>query len=242
MPLALIFAAMFLQPPEEREFPTDASQPYRCTVAMALDGLRGSMWRDFASGIPDDYYRIQMFDAAESSPAPVLTWSVDNRPPARPRVYGWSVGRREAEAFRDGPDYFSFGTMHYGSVTDGAISAQLFGDGVYAGTILAQRAKYTRRVHRLGGSALTLSVSYNQYPVTVARLAAASDWEAVLIDATGRELARKTVHVPSPAAAQAEFNRARAELLRQRDAFLLHPTWSRDHPCSTWIDQLDSPI
>ena len=243
MPALLSFAALLLQPSyEPAEFATEASQPYRCSVTMRLDGLRGGMWRDFLPGRPDEYYQIQFYDPAETGGGPFLGWSVDNRPSARPSVYGWSTGRPEAAAFRYGPDYVNFGEIRYGQVADGAISARLLGDGVVAGTVPAQRAKLTRRVHRLGGEGLTFSIAYRSYPAIFAQLARAGTWEAVLVDAAGRELGRKSVRVPSPAAAEAEFNRARAELLRHREAFLLRPTWNRDKPCATQVDELDSPI
>jgi hypothetical protein len=242
VPALLSLAALLLQPNEQAEFPTEASEPYRCSVSMTLDGLTGGMWRDFTPGRPDDYYQIQFNNPAEPGGGPFVGWSVDNRPPARPRVYGWSVGRPEADAFRNGPEYVNFGTIRYGQVADGAISARLLGDGVLAGTVPAQRAKLTRRVHRLGGDGLTFSISYLSYPQIFAQLARAATWEAVLIDAAGRELGRKSVRVPSPTAAEAEFNRARAELLRHRDAFLLRPTWDRDKTCATRVDELDAPI
>ncbi|HEY0012250.1 MAG TPA: hypothetical protein VGB79_05300 [Allosphingosinicella sp.] len=241
MRVILSLAAM-LQPYEPAEFPTEASQPYRCSVSMTLDGLRGGMWRDFIPGRPDEYYQIQFSNPAETSGGPFVGWSVDNRPPARPSAYGWSTGRPEATAFRYGPNYVYFGTIRYGRMADGAISARLLGDGVLAGTVPAQRAKLTRQVHRLGGDGLTFSIHFRSYPEIFARLAGAATWEAVLLDAAGRELGRKSVRVPSPAAAEAEFNRARAELLRHRDGFLLRPTWNRDKPCATQVDELDSPI
>ncbi|HEX8644206.1 MAG TPA: hypothetical protein VF702_09880 [Allosphingosinicella sp.] len=225
----------------EAEVPTAASDPYRCSVAVHMDGLSGGMWRDFSPGRPDEFYHIQLNDP-EPGGGPRASWSVDNRPPARPRVYGWRTGRPEADAFRYGPHFVSFGTFLTGRIRDGAIHARLYGDGVLAGTILAQGAKQTRRGYRMGAEGMSFSLSSPFNAPVIAALANARSWEAVLVDATGRELGRKTVRVPSPAIAEAEFNRARAELLRHRAEFLQRPTWNQDKPCSTFIEERDAPI
>lgn len=236
---ALMLAFSLLQ--SEEEVPTAATDPYRCSVGVGMDGLSGGMWRDFQPGRPDEYYKIQIYNPEVTS-SPFASWGIDNRPPARPRAYGWDVGLPEAEAFRQGPEYVAFGQISYGRVADGAISARLLGDRVYAGTILAQKAKDTRRAYRLGGQGLSLSISSNGHPDIFATLGKATRWEAVLVDASGRELGRKEVRVPSPATAQAEFNRARSELLRHRDEFLTRPTWNRTKVCSTFIEERDAPI
>ena len=237
--IALMLATTLLQP--EEEVPTAATDPYRCWIGIEMAGLAGAMWRDFEPGRPDEYYQIQILNPDVGDGA-FATWSVDNRPPARRRPFGYGAGPPEAEAFRNGPDSVAFGTIGYGRVADGAISARMFGDGVPAGTILVQRPKATRRTYRLGGDGLWLSVPARGYPEVFAKLAKASRWEAVLVDASGRELGRKAVSVPSPAVAEAAFNRARAELLRHRDEFLAHPTWNRTKVCSTHIEERDAPI
>jgi hypothetical protein len=236
---ALMLAAGLLQ--QAAELPTAATDPYRCWVAVNIDGLRGGMWRDFNLGRPDEFYRVQIQNP-EIAGGPFALWSVDNRPPARPRVYGWQVGRPEARAFRDGPDYIHFGTFRIGRIADGPIYARLYGDGLHAGTILVRRAKETRRLYRMRGEGLSLFLSFGAQPQVLASLASATAWEAVLVDGAGRELGRRTVRVPSPASAEAEFNRARAELLRHRAEFLQRPTWNEDKPCSTSIEELDAPI
>ncbi|HEU0099992.1 MAG TPA: hypothetical protein VFQ67_14620 [Allosphingosinicella sp.] len=239
MATALTLASSLLQP--EPEVPTAATDPYRCSVAVRMDGLTGGMWRDFVTGTPDEYYKIQIYNP-EIGTGIFAYWGIDNRPPRRPRAYGYDVGVPEAEAFRNGPDSVDFGEIGYGRVTDGAISARLYGDGAYAGTIPVQTAKRTRRVYRLGGQGLALHLFRAGHAEIFSRLAKAGRWEAVLIDPSGREIGRKTIRVPLPAAAQAEFNRARLELLRHRDQFLTRPSWNTNRPCSTFIEERDAPI
>lgn len=236
---ALLLASPALQP--EAEVPTAATDPYRCSVAVEMAGLAGAMWRDFQPGRPDEYYKIQI-NNPEVASSIFAIWLVDNRPPRRPRAYGYDVGVPEADAFRNGPDHVNFDRIDHGRIPDGPISARLFGDGVHAGTIPVQSAKNTRRAYRLGAQGLSLSISRSAYPDIFPKLGRTTRWEAVLVDSSGRELGRKTVRLPSPAEARAGFDRARLELLRRRDEFLARPTWNRTRACSTHIDELDSPI
>lgn len=199
--------------------PGAAPEPYRCGVALEVAGLGGGIWRDFFPGRPDDFYIIQLQSPALRS-GPFAIWSIDNRPPARPRDYGYQVGRPEAQVFRDGPDSVTFGEIDYGELRDGRVWVRLYGDGLYAGVFLAQTARYTRRAYRLGARGLYQSVDQRQRPAIVAMLANAREWQAVLVDDAGRELGRKRVRVPTAQEIRVEFERARARLLRERDAFL----------------------
>lgn len=212
--------------------PGVAPEPYRCGIALEVAGLAGGIWRDFYPGRPDDLYIIQLQSPALRS-GPFAIWSIDNRPPARPRDYGYLVGRPEAEVFRDGPDSVTFGDVDYGEIRDGPLWARLYGDGLYAGVYLAQTARQTRRAFRAGARGLYLSLDQRLQPAIVARLANASEWQAVLVDAAGRELGRRRVRVPTAQEVRLEFERARARLLQDRDAFLAGET-SASATCETF--------
>lgn len=196
-----------------------AGEPYRCSVPITVQGLSGGMWRDFGFGVPDDYYKIQLQNPAIES-SPFALWLIDNRPPAPPRRYGYDFGSPEAVVFRQGPDSVNFGTIVHGEVPDGQIWARLFGDGAYAGTFMVQTSRQTRRAHRAGARGLWMSVHQRGHPEIVARLAEAATWEAVLVDGTGRELGRRSVRVPTGTQMEVIFQASRAQLLREREAFL----------------------
>ncbi|HYJ29148.1 MAG TPA: hypothetical protein VEW25_02255 [Allosphingosinicella sp.] len=198
-------------------------EPHTCGVALEIDGLSGGLLRHFYPGQPDDFYLIQLQNPQVPGSGPFATWQIDDRPPARPRVYGYQVGRPEAVVFRQGPDSVSFGMVEHGEVRDGPIWVRMYGDGAYAGTFLAQTARRTRRQHRLGARAVSVHVSQLHQSTVVANLAGALEWRAVLVDSSGRELGSKTVRVPGRAQVEAEFIRARAELLRHRDDYLANP-------------------
>lgn len=199
--------------------PPDLPGYYTCSVPVELDGLRGGMWRHFNPGHADEFYVIQLYNPAVPS-GPFALWSVDNRPPAPPRDYGFQTGRREADAFRLGPDYISFGEIEHGGVVAGRLWVRLFGDDVYAGVFLRQTARRTRAARRRGERTLSVSVTQIHYPEIVARLATAREWRAVLVDEGGHELGSRTLNVPAPPQVKAAFERGRAELLSHRQAFI----------------------
>jgi hypothetical protein len=207
-------------------------EPYRCGVSFEIAGLSGGMWRDFYPGHPDDFTIIQLQNP-EVDQTSFVSWRIDNRPPAPPRVYGWHYGRPEAAVFGQGPDYVSFGTVTYGEVADGPIWVRLYGDGVYAGQYVAQTPRRTRQAHRRGGRSLSFSVTQMHHPEIVASLASAREWRAVLLDGAGRELGSRTVHVPLPAEVQAAFARARAQMMIDRADYLTHPGSAEDGPPCT---------
>jgi hypothetical protein len=208
-------------------------EPFTCGVAIEMDGLSGGLLRHFYPNQPDDFYLIQLQDPRSPGSGPFAIWQIDNRPPARPRVYGYQVGRPEAVIFRQGPDSVSFGTIEYGEVRDGPIWVRMYGDGAYAGAFLVQTARQTRRQHRHRGYGVSVLVSQPHQPAVVANLAGALEWRAVLVDPSGRELGSRSVRVPARARVEAEFVRAKAELLRHRDDYLANPERASlvDTPC-----------
>lgn len=227
MKVTLVLASALLQPAPV----STPTEPYRCSVPIEVAGLSGAMWRDFGMRRPDDFYIMQL-NPPEPGTGPRAIWSIDNRPPAPPRRYGWQVGRPEGVVFRQGPDSVSFGTIETGEIPSGALWVHLYGDGAYAGTVLQQSARQTRRATRYGARAVSLFASQGAAPEAFARLASAREWLAVLVDSSGRELGRSVVTVPTGAEIQREFERARTALLRNREEFLAHPTYDEDAPCA----------
>ena len=210
----------------------EPATPFRCVAEVEIDGLRGSMWRDFG-GREDDFHILQLYDSADPGGGPRVTWSIDNRPRKRPRDYGWLLGRPKAVVFDQGPDHVAFGAIPYEGVRDGALHARLYGDGVYAGTIFVQRARDTRRAFRQPSRAASVSVSQQHYPAIVAALAHAAEWRAELVDSTGRLLGESRVRLPSPGRVESEFARAKARILADRETYLANSDAIREgSPCA----------
>lgn len=190
---------------------------YRCTLSLDADGFAGSVWRDFMNDQPDDFYIIQVERMrGDGEGGPLAIWSIDQRPPAPPKRYGWQVGRQEREVFAGGPDGFSL-NLPAADLGTGGVWLHWWGDGEFAGTthaITARQARsYARRQYRSIGA-------YLNDRAVLSRLADARRWTVAATDATGRVLYRKITSMPRAAAVKAAFLAAKARLLAARDRFV----------------------
>lgn len=204
-PLILLLAAASHAPVQ--------ATPYACSVKVEVDGLTGSMWRNFEPNEPDELYVLQLDSGLRAM------WMIDNRPSAGRKRYRFRTGRPEADVFRQGPDYVEIGNVRFTRLDDAPVWAYLYGDGIYVGAFLLQSARQSRSLRLAGGQGIQISVAQPHNKVLIGRLAQARDWHAVLVQ-NGRELGRTSTHVPSPARVKAAFEKARSELLAHRTAFI----------------------
>jgi hypothetical protein len=187
---------------------------WTCGGGFAVDGYQAGMWRTYGIDDPDAPYQIQAHAADADAGSHNMTWTISPRTEGPPQVRsrGFLMGRREAEAFREGPDYVHIDFSWHTSVA-GPIWAHYWGDGTYAGADMLMTRwdvrRWTDRQGLLGG----LSGGLSSRPLLTA-LAPARRWTVVAVDATGKQLHSESFEMPSWRAVETEYRRMRATIDR----------------------------
>ncbi len=195
---------------------------WACSAPVDVDGFRGSILRQYTAKGDELPYIMEVKEPGSPSFPHSITWTVDPDPAGPPprRKPGFLAGRKEADAFRTGPDYVHISFTWHTRV-EGPVWAHYWGDGAYVGADLLQTARAARRFRDRQGLSGGISGGISNRALLTA-LAEARTWQVVAIDSTGKRLFTESFQVPGWRSAEAEFRRARAQIDRIEAEFRKH--------------------
>jgi len=183
-----------------------------CSAVVEVDGYRGGVLRHFGADSDHSPYIVTVHEPGDHRGRHSVTWTIHPDPagPQPTRKRSFRAGRKQADAFRSGPDFVHIHFAWYTRV-EGPVWAHYWGDGAYAGADRLMTARSARRFRDKDGLTGGISGGLSARPLLTA-LAGARTWQVVAVDATGKQLFSDSFQLPRWQAAEAEFRRARARL------------------------------
>jgi hypothetical protein len=194
---------------------------WHCSAIVQVDGYSGSVSRNFGPKVETAPYMMEL-RRQDGGRQRSVVWSIDPRPNPPPQARAFFLGgRREADAFKAGPDYIHI-DFEWRAVAVGPVWAHYWGDGSYAGADMLMTRRQASRSTLRDGTLAPLSGGLAQRTI-IARLAPKRRWTVIAADATGKQLFSESFEMPSWDVAEAEFRRAKSQI----DALEL--IFRRDH-------------